>query len=37
MELEGDVAMFGPLLRTAEVLHVGKGATLGLGRVEVVE
>ncbi len=35
MTLEGDVAPFVPLLRTAEVLHVGKGATFGLGKVEV--
>lgn len=35
MELEGDLAPFGPLLRAAEVLHVGKGATFGLGRVKV--
>jgi hypothetical protein len=35
MALEGDLAPFGPLLRTAEVLHVGKGATLGMGKVEV--
>ena len=32
--LEGDLAPFGPLLRMAEVIHVGKGATFGLGRVE---
>ena len=32
--LEGDLAVFGPLLRMAEVIHVGKGATFGLGRVE---
>ena len=37
MELEGDLAPFGPLLRTAEVLHVGKGATFGLGRVGICE
>jgi hypothetical protein len=37
LELAGDLAPFTPLLRTAEVLHIGKGATFGLGRVEVVE
>ncbi|HVG08163.1 MAG TPA: CRISPR system precrRNA processing endoribonuclease RAMP protein Cas6 [Thermoanaerobaculia bacterium] len=35
MELEGDLAPFGPLLRNVEVLHFGKGATFGLGRVKV--
>ena len=35
MDLEGDLSPFGPLLRTAEVLHLGKGATFGLGRVKV--
>jgi hypothetical protein len=35
MTLAGDLAPFGPLLRTAEALHVGKGATFGMGRVEV--
>lgn len=35
MELEGDLSPFGLLLRTAEVLHVGKGATFGLGQVKV--
>jgi hypothetical protein len=35
MELEGDLAPFAPLLRSAEVLHVGKGATFGLGKVEL--
>ncbi|HSL84137.1 MAG TPA: CRISPR system precrRNA processing endoribonuclease RAMP protein Cas6 [Thermoanaerobaculia bacterium] len=34
--LEGPLAPFLPLLRTAEVLHVGKGATFGLGKVEVM-
>jgi hypothetical protein len=33
--LEGEMASFGPLLRMAEVIHVGKGATFGLGRVRV--
>ena len=35
MEVEGDLAPFAGLLRTAEVLHVGKGAVFGLGRVAV--
>lgn len=35
MELEGDLSPFASLLRAAEVLHVGKGATFGLGRVKV--
>ncbi len=35
IDLEGDLEPFGPLLRTAEVLHIGKGATFGLGRVAV--
>lgn len=33
MHLEGDLQPFAGLLRMAEVLHVGKGATFGLGRV----
>jgi hypothetical protein len=33
--VEGDVAPFGPLLRMAEVVHVGKGAVFGLGKVAV--
>jgi CRISPR-associated endoribonuclease Cas6 len=37
LTLEGDLAPFGPLLRTGEVLHVGKGATFGLGRIAVEE
>ena len=36
MEIAGDLAPFAPLLRAAEVLHVGKGATSGLGKVESV-
>jgi hypothetical protein len=35
MEIEGDLAPLVPLLRTAEILHVGKGATFGLGRIEI--
>jgi len=35
LDLEGDLTPFGPLLRTAEVVHVGKGATFGLGRMEI--
>lgn len=35
VRVEGPVGQFAPLLRTAEVLHVGKGTTFGLGRVEV--
>lgn len=37
IELEGDLAPFAHLLRTAEILHVGKGATFGLGKVEIGE
>lgn len=33
MRLEGDLQPFTQLLRLAEVLHVGKGTTFGLGRV----
>lgn len=35
LRLAGDLAPFAPLLRTAEIVHVGKGATFGLGRVEI--
>jgi hypothetical protein len=35
VDLEGDLAPFASLLRTAEVLHIGKGATFGLGRFAV--
>ncbi len=35
MRLEGDLTPFAPLLRTAEIVHIGKGATFGLGRVEI--
>ncbi len=35
LDLEGDLTPFVPLLRAAEILHVGKGATFGLGRIAV--
>jgi hypothetical protein len=35
MVIEGDLEPFAPLLRTAEILHVGKNTTFGLGRMEV--
>jgi CRISPR-associated endoribonuclease Cas6 len=35
MEIEGDLEPLAPLLATAEILHVGKGATFGLGRIEI--
>jgi hypothetical protein len=35
LHLEGDLAPFAPLLRAAEVVHVGKGATFGLGKMEI--
>lgn len=35
MAVEGDLAPFASLLRAAEVVHVGKGAVFGLGRVEI--
>jgi hypothetical protein len=35
LTLEGDLTPFGPLLRTAEILHVGKGATFGLGKLSI--
>ena len=35
LDLEGDLAPFSTLLRAAEIVHVGKGATFGLGRVAV--
>jgi len=34
-DLKGDLTPFVPLLRAAEILHVGKGATFGLGRIAV--
>jgi hypothetical protein len=33
--LEGDLAPFAPLLRAAKILHAGKGAVFGLGKVEL--
>jgi len=36
LELAGPLAPWRPLLRTAELIHLGKGTTWGLGRVEVV-
>jgi hypothetical protein len=33
--LEGDLTPFAALLRTSEVVHLGKGATFGLGKVVV--
>lgn len=36
IDLEGELAPFVPLLRAAEVVHVGKGAAYGLGRIEVL-
>jgi CRISPR-associated endoribonuclease Cas6 len=35
IELEGDLAPFAHLLRTAEIVHVGKGATFGLGKIAI--
>ncbi|MFL6260778.1 MAG: CRISPR system precrRNA processing endoribonuclease RAMP protein Cas6 [Thermoanaerobaculia bacterium] len=35
LTLEGDLAPFAPLLRAAEILHAGKGAVFGLGKIEV--
>jgi hypothetical protein len=35
VEIEGDLAPFAPLLRTAEIIHVGRGTPFGLGRVVV--
>ena len=33
IDLEGNLRPFLPLLRAAEVLHLGKGATFGLGKI----
>jgi len=35
LRLAGDLAPFATLLRTAEIVHIGKGTTFGLGRVEI--
>lgn len=35
LTLEGNLAPLGPLLRAAEVIHLGKGAVFGLGRVVI--
>ena len=36
VDLEGDLTPLMPLLRTAEVVHLGKGATFGLGKMEII-
>lgn len=36
VKVQGDLQPFLPLLAAAQVTHVGKGTTFGLGRVEVV-
>jgi hypothetical protein len=36
VEVAGDLTPFVPLLRAAEILHIGRGTPFGLGRVEVV-
>lgn len=33
LHLEGDLTPFAPLLRAAEILHVGKNTTFGLGKI----
>lgn len=35
MTLEGDLRPFSELLQAAQVVHVGKGATFGLGKIEI--
>jgi hypothetical protein len=35
VEIEGDLAPFAPLLRAAEIVHVGRGTPFGLGRMVV--
>jgi hypothetical protein len=35
VHVEGDLAPFAALLRTAEIVHVGKGTTFGLGRLRL--
>jgi len=33
--LEGDLTPFTELLRTCEILHVGKGTVFGNGKIEI--
>lgn len=35
MQIEGELGPLASLLRAAEVFHVGKGATFGLGKIEI--
>ncbi|MHA1796683.1 MAG: CRISPR system precrRNA processing endoribonuclease RAMP protein Cas6, partial [Promethearchaeota archaeon] len=35
IELEGEFGLIGDLVKYSEVLHVGKGTTFGLGKVEI--
>lgn len=35
MTLQGDLGPFEGLLRTAEIIHIGKGTTLGMGKFEL--
>lgn len=35
VEIEGDLTPFAPLLRAAEIVHVGRGTPFGLGRMTV--
>lgn len=35
IRLKGDLSIFYPLLQSAAVMHVGKGTTFGLGRIEI--
>jgi len=35
LDIEGDLAPFASMLRAAEIFHVGKGATFGLGKIAV--
>ena len=37
MTIEGGIEPFIPLLRLAEMLHVGKGTVLGMGKVKVLD
>jgi hypothetical protein len=36
LTLECDLSPFAPLLRAAEILHTGKDAAFGLGKIEVL-